>query len=336
VGEPAGGPVRLLDRVRNQLRARRYSIRTEQAYVSWIRRYIHFHDLTHPDQLGVAHINDFLTHLACRGNVSASTQNQALSALLFLYRSVLNKPLPRIGEVIRARRSRRLPTVLSPEEVRALLTQMAGTPRLAATLMYGTGMRLLECLRLRVKDVDFALNQILIRDAKGRKDRRTMLPASLREPLTIHLDAVRATFDDDRRNGVGEVFLPNALARKLKGAGLQWGWQYVFPGRAPSADPRTGVLRRHHLHRSVVQSAVTAAARDAGLAKRVSCHTLRHSFATHLLADGYDIRTIQELLGHRDVKTTMIYTHVLNQVGGRGVRSPLDRLASPELNHTVK
>lgn len=329
VREPEEKPVRLFDLVRREIRVRHYSIRTEEAYLGWIRRYIHYHDLTHPKSMGETEINEFLTHLALAGNVSASTQNQALSALLFLYKRVLEQPLPRLDQIVRARRNRRLPTVMTREETHAVLAQMEGVPRLATTLMYGTGMRLMECIRLRIKDVDFALNQILIRDGKGRKDRRTMLPESLREPLTMHLETVKAIFEKDRAAKVGEVYLPDALNRKFKNAGLQWGWQYLFPSRDLSTDPRSGILRRHHIHRSPVQQAVTDAARAAGVVKPVSCHTLRHSFATHLLADGYDIRTIQELLGHRDVKTTMIYTHVLNQVGGRGVLSPLDRHPDP-------
>ena len=315
---------RLLDRVRVAVRARHYSIRTEEAYVAWIRRFILFHGKRHPSEMGEKEINAFLSDLAVRGRVSASTQNQALSALLFLYRAVLHKPLPDLSDVVRAKRPRRLPVVLSRAQVRSVLTRMEGTPRIVATLLYGTGMRLLEGLRLRVHDMDFALNEILIRDGKGQKDRRTMLPIGLKNVLAGHLSHVRLLHEEDLQQGGGEVYLPDALSRKYPYAARAWGWQYVFPARRSSRDPRSGNVRRHHLEESAVQRAVTRAAREAGLSKPVSCHTFRHSFATHLLEQGYDIRTIQELLGHKDVTTTMIYTHVLNQAGGRGVRSPLD------------
>jgi len=317
---------KLLDRVRTALRARHYSIRTEQAYVGWIRRYIFFHDVRHPDEMGEKEINAFLSHLAVHGKVSASTQNQALSALLFLYRTVLRRQLPFIDDIIRAKRPKRLPTVLTPDEVKSVLAHMDGSPKLAACLLYGTGLRLMECLRLRVEDVDFGLNLVIVHEGKGQKDRRTMLPDGLREPLHQHLVEVKALHESDIAQGYGRVYLPGALARKLRDTDLQWGWQYLFPAGSISEDPRSGEKRRHHLHRSIVQKAVTRAARAAGLTKRVSCHTLRHSFATHLLAAGYDIRTVQELLGHKDVATTMIYTHVLNQTGGRGVHSPYDAL----------
>jgi len=317
---------RLLDRLRTALRARHYSLRTEEAYAAWVRRYVVFHGKRHPTEMGEAEINAFLSDLAVRKKVSASTQNQALSALLFLYRNVLGKSVESLGDVVRARRPERLPVVLTPAEVKSVLSRLDGTPRLVATLLYGSGMRLMECLRLRVKDVDFALNQILIRDGKGQKDRRTMLPEALKPALGAHLADVKALHDADLASGSGEVFVPDAILRKYPAAGKGWGWQYVFPAREKSRDPRTGTVRRHHLHESVVQRAMKAAVREAGLAKLASCHTLRHSFATHLLERGYDIRTIQELLGHRDVTTTMIYTHVLNQAGGRGVQSPLDRL----------
>jgi len=274
--------------------------------------------------MGEKEINAFLSDLAVRGHVSASTQNQALSALLFLYRAVLHKPLDDLADLVRAKRPRRLPVVLSRAQVRAVLSRLEGTHRIVATLLYGTGMRLLECLRLRVQDVDFALNQILIRDGKGQKDRRTMLPMGIKNTLAGHLSHVRLLHESDLLEGGGAVFLPDALARKYPWAERAWGWQYVFPARGRSRDPRSGVVRRHHLEESAIQRAVHHAAGEAGFAKPVSCHTFRHSFATHLLEHGYDIRTIQELLGHKDVTTTMIYTHVLNQAGGRGVRSPLD------------
>ena len=319
-------PPRLLDRLRAAVRARHYSLRTEEAYVAWVRRYVVFHGKRHPDELGEAEINVFLTDLAVSRKVSASTQNQALSALLFLYRDVLGKSVESLGDVVRARRPAHLPVVLTAAEVKAVLSRLEGDARLVATLLYGSGMRLMEALRLRVKEVDFALNQILVRDGKGQKDRRTMLPASLAEPLRQHLVNVKSLHDADLKSGLGETWLPDALAQKYPAASRQWAWQYVFPAPGLSTDPRTGKSGRHHLHESTVQKAVKEAVRKAGIAKPASCHTLRHSFATHLLEGGYDIRTIQELLGHRDVGTTMIYTHVLNQAGGRGVRSPLDAL----------
>jgi integron integrase len=319
-------PPRLLDRLRAAVRARHYSLRTEEAYVAWVRRYVVFHGKRHPDELGEAEINAFLSDLAVTRKVSASTQNQALSALLFLYRDVLGRTVDSLGDVVRARRPARLPVVLTAAEVKAVLSRLEDEPRLVATLLYGSGMRLMEALRLRVKDVDFALNQILVRDGKGQKDRRTMLPASLAEPLRLHLAHVKSLHDADLRSHLGETWLPDALAQKYPAASRQWAWQYVFPAPGLSTDPRTGKTGRHHLHESTVQKAVKEAVRKSGIAKLASCHTLRHSFATHLLEGGYDIRTIQELLGHRDVGTTMIYTHVLNQAGGRGVRSPLDAL----------
>jgi len=315
----------LLDVVREALRTRHYSLRTEEAYVGWIKRYVRFHGLRHPAEMGEAQVNAFLTHLAVAGSVSASTQSQALSALLFLYEAVLQRPLGRIEPLTRAKAVRRLPVVLTRDEVRAVLGHLEGTSRLVATLLYGTGMRLLEALRLRVQDLDLALNQILVRDGKGAKDRRTMLPASLGDAVALQLESARRTFEADAILGV-DVTLPGALARKYPAAPREWAWFYLFPATSRGRDPHTGALFRHHFHESAVQKAMRGAVRAAGLAKRASCHTLRHSFATHLLDDGYDIRTIQELLGHEDVSTTMIYTHVLNNVGGRGVRSPLDRL----------
>jgi len=276
--------------------------------------------------MGAAEVNAFLTHLATRQNVAASTQGQALSALLFLYRHVLDEPLPRLEDMVRARKPGRLPVVLTREEVRSVLAEIGGTPKLVASLLYGTGMRLLEGLRLRPKDIDFVTRVIVIRAGKGQKDRRTMLPAVLADPLRAHLESVRILHERDRSEGFGEVWMPHALDRKHPGAASEWKWQYVFPAVRRSTDPRSGTTRRHHLDESTIQKAVRHAAHRARISKSVGCHTLRHSFATHLLDDGYDIRTIQELLGHANVKTTMIYTHVLNQVGGRGVRSPLETL----------
>jgi len=319
-------PPRLLDRARAALRARHYSYRTEQAYVGWIRRFILFHGKRHPKDMGDVEINAFLSHLATEGHVAASTQNQALAALLFLYQDVLAMRVPWLDCLVRARKPERLPVVLSRDEVRAVLAGVRGTPNLICRLLYGTGMRLLEGLRLRVKDVDFACNEILVREGKGDKDRHTVLPASLRVPLEEHLARVRALHDADLAAGAGSVRLPGALAAKYPNAPREWAWQWVFPARNLWRDEASGELMRHHLHETAVQKAVRAAVVQAGLTKPVGCHTLRHSFATHLLEDGYDIRTIQELLGHTDVSTTMIYTHVLNQAGGRGVRSPVDRL----------
>ena len=317
-------PARLLDRVRETLRARHYSMRTEEAYVGWIRRYVRFHGLRHPETMGEAEVNRFVSYLATGGSVAASTQSQAMAAILFLYRDVLHRPLAGLEGVVRAKRPLRLPIVLTRGEVREVLGRLEGTPRLVATLLYGTGLRLLECLDLRVQDVDFGLRQIMVRDGKGAKDRRTMLPAALEEPLARQLEAARAIHDADAAAGVG-VSLPGALARKYPNAPLEWAWFYVFPApaRGTGAD---GAPFRHHVHESTIQRAMKEAVRASGIAKPASCHTLRHSFATHLLGDGYDIRTIQELLGHSDVATTMIYTHVLNNSGGRGVRSPLDAL----------
>jgi integron integrase len=317
---------RLLDRVREAVRARHYSLRTEEAYVAWTRRYVLFHKKRHPQEMGEAEINAFLSDLAVARHVSASTQNQALSALLFLYRHVLEKPVVPLEGVIRARRPARLPAVLTRAEVRSVLERLHGTPRIVATLLYGGGMRLLECLRLRVKDLEFAMNRIVVRDAKSHKDRRVPLPDSVRPSLVSWLARVKAVHERDLAHGAGAVFLPEALARKYPSFAKAWGWQWVFPAEHMSRDPRSGVVRRHHLHESVVQRAVQQAIRDLAIKKPVSCHTFRHSFATHLLEEGYDIRTIQELLGHRDVKTTMIYTHVLDRAGGRRIKSPADTL----------
>lgn len=315
-------PKKLLDQVADALRVRHYAYRTEQTYIHWIRRYILFHDKRHPREMGAAEIEAFLTHLAVEGQVSASTQNQALSALLFLYREVLQQKLEQV-EVIWAKKPQRLPTVLSQEETRCLIGHLSGTHRLMAQLLYGSGLRLMECLRLRVKDIDFGQQQLIVRDAKGFKDRVTLLPSSLIEPLQQHLKSTRLLHQQDLKLGYGEVFLPDALARKYPNASQEWGWQYIFPASKLSKDPRSGVTRRHHLDESGLQKAVRRAAKAAGIVKPVGPHTLRHCFATHLLEAGYDIRTVQELLGHKDVKTTMVYTHVMSK-GPLGVRSPLD------------
>jgi integron integrase len=316
-------PRKLLDQVRQALRLRHYSIRTEEAYVNWITRYILFHDKRHPAEMGVPEVQAFLTHLALEQHVAASTQNQALSALLFLYRHVLEPELDTRIDAVRARKPARLPHVLHRDEVKALLADLTGLHQLMAQLLYGSGLRLMECVRLRVKDVDFAQHLIVVRDGKGMRDRITILPDSLIAPLREHLQRVRRRHTDDLQNGYGAVYLPDALARKYPNAEREWLWQYVFPANRLSKDPRSAATRRHHVSESALQKAVRNAARRVGVDKRVSCHTFRHSFATHLLESGYDIRTVQELLGHKDVKTTMIYTHVLNR-GGLSVRSPLD------------
>lgn len=324
--EPATkGAPRLLDRVAARIRQKYYSRRTGEAYAHWIRRFILFHGRRHPREMGEAEVTAFLNHLATGRNVAPGTQNQALSAILFLYREVLGLELGWLDGLVRASRPPRLPVVLTRAEVERLLAQLTGTKWLIASLLYGSGLRVMECLRLRVKDVDLSYRQILVRDGKGEKDRVTMLPGKLVEPLRAHLGRVRLLHARDLREGYGEVSLPYALSRKYPRAGREWCWQFVFPSKHRSPDPDDGVMRRHHLYESVPQRAIKEAAAAAGIAKPVSCHTLRHSFATHLLEAGYDIRTVQELLGHSDVSTTMIYTHVLNR-GGRGVASPLDRL----------
>lgn len=314
---------KLLDRMRTEIRLRHYSIRTEQTYIEWARRYIFFHNKRHPKDLGAAEAHAFLSHLAVERNVSASTQNQAKAALLFMYREVLAMELPWLDEVIAAKNKKRLPVVLTQVEMRKLLDGMSGTTGLIARLLYGTGMRLLEGLRLRVKDVEFSRREIIVREGKGSKDRVTVLPENLMLSLQAHLEKVKALHERDLDAGSGAVFLPDALAVKYPNAAKSWGWQYVFPSSNRSIDPRSGVERRHHINESSVQRGVREAARLAEIHKPVSPHVLRHSFATHLLQAGYDIRTVQELLGHADVSTTMIYTHVLNK-GGRGVTSPLD------------
>ena len=314
---------KLLDQVRRAITARHYSYRTEKSYIGWIKRFIIFHGKRHPVQMGEAEITAFLSALATQRRVSASTQSQALSALIFLYRAVLGREIDWIHGVVKAKRPVRLPVVLTRGEVRAVLNEMHGTPLLMASLMYGAGLRLLECARLRVKDVDFEMGEIMVRDGKGGKDRVTMLPFTLKAELAAHVGRVKRFHDRDLRRGHVSVALPGAVARKYPRAEWEWGWQWVFPATRYYRDERTGHWRRHHLHESVVQRAVKEAVRASRIAKPASCHTFRHSFATHLLETGYDIRTIQELLGHSDVSTTMIYTHVLNR-GGHGVKSPLD------------
>lgn len=312
-----------MDVVRRRIRARHYSLRTEQAYVGWVRQFILANGRRHPRELGRVEVEAFLSRLAVERHVAASTQNQALSALLFLYREVLRLDLPWMESVLRAKRPQRLPTVLSVEEVRRLLSMLEGRPWLMGSLLYGTGMRLMECLRLRVKDVDFARNEILIRNGKGGKDRRTMLPRALEEPLRREIERAQILHGQDLADGFGRALLPGALQRKYPDAGQEFGWQFVFPADRRSKDPRAGGEHRHHVDDAVLARALKRARAQAGIDKLLSAHTLRHSFATHLLEAGYDIRTIQELLGHKDVATTQIYTHVLNR-GGRGVRSPLD------------
>ena len=317
---------RLLDRVATALRARHYSRRTEKAYVGWTRRYILFHRKRHPAQMGAPEVEAFLSALAVERHVSASTQNQALAAILFLYRQVLGVELPWLAEVVRAKKAVRLPTVLTREEVARVLASMTGTSRLVGLLLYGAGLRLLECLRLRVKDVDFGGNLLRVREGKGSRDRVALLPAVVRMPLREHLVTAKLVHERDLAAGAGSVELPDAIGRKLPNAAREWAWQWVFPASRTYVDAASGALRRHHVHETVIQRDVKTAVLRAGLAKRATCHTFRHSFATHLLESGYDIRTVQELLGHRDVSTTMIYTHVLNR-GPSGVRSPADLLA---------
>ncbi len=316
---------KLLDQVRAICRRKHYSLRTEEAYVRWIREYILFHEKRHPKELGEEHATLFLSDLAVQRDVASSTQNQALAALLFLYREVLQQPLPWLDNLTRAKKPERLPVVFTREEVRLVLSHLRGVNWIMASLLYGSGLRLLECLRLRVKDIDFDYHQVTVRDGKGGKDRVTVLPSRVGEPLLEHLGRVKAIHEQDLREGFGRVHLPFAYASKCPGAAAEWGWQYAFPARRRSIDPRTQEVRRHHLAETALQHAVKSAVRRAGIVKPGSCHTLRHSFATHLLESGADIRTIQELLGHKDVKTTMIYTHVLKR-GGQGVCSPMDWL----------
>ena len=316
---------KLLDEVRGVLRAKHYSLKTEQSYLGWIRRYILFHNKRHPTDMGETEINQFLTHLAVKENVAASTQNQALCALVFLYKVVLKSKVQDLGNVIRAKKPKRLPIVLTVEEVRLVMGHLTGATWLLVNLLYGSGLRQAEGLRLRVQDIDFSYNQITVRSGKGDKDRFTMLPQIVKEPLKRHLEKVKHLHDMDLANGFGNVYLPTAIDKKYPNAAKEWAWQYVFPARELSTDPRSGIKRRHHQGEWVLQRELKQARLKAGLTKRISSHTFRHSFATHLLQSGYDIRTVQELLGHNDVRTTMIYTHVIQQ-GGQGVRSPADMI----------
>jgi len=329
---PHGRQPRLLEQVHDAIGRLRYSRRTEETYVHWIKRFIYWSGRRHPASLGESEVTAFLSHLATERNVAAATQNQALAALLFLYKQVLGRELGWFDDLVRAKRPVRLPAVLTRGEVKALLAQLRGAHWLMASILYGAGLRLMECLRLRVKDVDIAYRQILVREGKGGKDRVTMLPETTVQPLHEQLGEAKRLHEIDLREGYGEVHLPYALARKYPRIGYEWGWQYVFPSGKRSADPEDDVIRRHHLDESVLARALKEARRDAGIAKPVSAHTLRHSFATHLLESGYDIRTVQELLGHSDVSTTMIYAHVMNK-GARGVKSPLDRLEQPRAEY---
>jgi integron integrase len=323
---------KLLDRVRWNLRVKHYSTRTEQAYVDWIRRFILFHRKRHPKEMSEKEITEFLTHLAVEKNVAASTQNQAFSALLFLYQHVLERKLDFIDNVQRVTRQAKLPVVFTPGEARGVLAHLKGDYRLMAELLYGSGLRLMECVRLRVKDIDFGYGHVTVRDGKGLRDRVTVLPERLRRPLQIHLEHVRERHQRDLADRSGRVYLPFALERKFPNASRSWAWQYVFPATKLSTDPRSGEVRRHHISEKNLQKAVKAAIQRAGISKAASCHTFRHSFATHLLDNGQDIRTVQELLGHKDVSTTMIYTHVLNRPG-LAVRSPLDYQSPARRRH---
>ncbi len=313
----------LLDNVRHVARLKHLSFRTETTYIQYIRNFIRFHNRRHPDTLGEPEIRAFLSHMAVEGNVAASTQNVALNALLFLYRDVLDRDFPRLGEVVRARRPTRLPVVYTPEEVRRIFAHLDGTPRLMAGLLYGSGLRLMECVRLRVKDIDFEYSQIIVRDGKGAKDRRVPLPPTLITSLRAQLETARKTHRRDLEAGHGEVALPYALSKKYRHSARDWNWQWIFPAIRLAVDPRGGATRRHHVSEDGLQRAVKKAIRAAEVDKSGSCHALRHSFATHLIERGTDIRTVQELLGHTDLRTTMIYTHVLNR-GGLAVQSPLD------------
>jgi integron integrase len=333
---PPPKPKKFLDRLRDEMRLRHYALRTEQSYVAWTRRYILFHLKRHPQDMGAADVRAFLQHLAVERNVSASTQNQAFNALIFVCEQFMGIQLGPLGEVARCTRPGRLPIVLSKPEVTRLLAFLSGTYQLIGHLLYGAGLRLMECLRLRIKDIDLDRNMIIVRAGKGNKDRRTLLPQTVREPLRAHLAKVRILHDLDLAKGNGRVELPYALAVKYPNADRTWGWQYVFPAAGWSTDPRSGVIRRHHLHEHSIQRMFKEASRRAGIVKPATPHTMRHSFATHLLEAGYDIRTLQTLLGHKDVSTTMIYTHVMDQPG-LGVRSPLDEieLASRDHHSTV-
>ncbi|MDH4318752.1 MAG: integron integrase [Desulfobulbaceae bacterium] len=319
------GKPRLLDQVRDKIRAKHYSIRTEETYIQWIKRYIFFHNKRHPIEMGAEEIAQYLSYLAVQRKVSSSTQNQALCAIVFLYKQVLEIEPGDFSNLVRAKNPIRLPVVFTKNEVKSVLIQLEGTNRLMGHLLYGSGLRIMECLRLRVKDIDFESSQITVRDGKGQKDRVTMLPSVISLELRYHLERVKSIYERDLRAGFGAVYLPYALERKYKDSERSWTWQFVFPSPKRSIDPRSGIVRRHHLSESVLQRAVKKAVRNAGIVKLATCHTFRHSFATHLLEAGYDIRTVQELLGHSDVSTTMIYTHVLNK-GVNGVKSPGDLL----------
>jgi integron integrase len=316
---------KLLEKVRDVLRVKHYSLKTEKAYINWIVRFIRFHNKRHPCEMGESEISQFLTHLARDAHVAASTQNQALNAIVFLYKNVLHIEHGEFRDIHWAKKPRHLPVVLTRQEVGRLFQQLKGRDWLMASLLYGSGLRLMECLRLRIKDIDFTSKQICVRSGKGDKDRLTMLPDSVISDLKLHIQQNKLLHEQDLNQGYGSVELPFALERKYKQAAKEWAWQYVFPASRISTDPRSGIRRRHHLDESVTQKAIKRAIRQAGIQKHAGCHTLRHSFATHLLENGYDIRTIQELLGHNDVNTTMIYTHVLNR-GGLAVQSPLDHL----------
>jgi len=321
-----GAKPRLLNQLRNKIRRCGYSIRTEKTYVDWNRRFILFHGKKHPLDMGAEEVEQFLTYLAVQCNVAASTQNQAKCAILFLYKEILNQDLEWLKNVKSAKRSERIPVVLTKKEVESVLSALDGLYWMTGHILYGAGLRIMECVRLRVKDIDFEMNQITVRDGKGKKDRRTVLPQIIKDVLTRHLLKAKALHENDLSEGYGEVYLPFALERKYPNASREWGWQYVFPSKKRSVDPRSGKIRRHHIDEKTVQRAIKKATKISRINKQVSCHTLRHSFATHLLEAGYDIRTVQELLGHKDVRTTMIYTHVLNK-GGKGVISPADTLA---------
>jgi integron integrase len=312
-----------LDKVRQRIRLKGYSIRTERSYAQWIKRFILFHNKRHPRDMGKMEIEAFLSDLAVNRNVAASTQNQAFNALLFLYNQVLEMKMPDGINAMRSKKPVRVPTVMTREETSRLISSMNGAKKLMAEIMYGCGLRVIECVRLRVKDVDFAMNQIVVRDGKGKKDRITVLPQRIRQSLQSHFSYVRRLHQKDLQDGYGRVYLPYALSRKYRNADKSWAWQYVFPAKTISVDPRSGEKRRHHIHETVIRKAIKTAAQMAGIVKPITCHTLRHSFATDLLMAGYDIRTVQDLLGHKDVSTTMVYTHVLNR-GGKGVVSPLD------------
>jgi len=326
--------MRLLDQVRHVIRKKHYSIRTEQAYTDWIKRFILFHGKKHPKDMGESEISQYISFLAVKKNVAASTQNQALNAIVFLYKQVLKRELGDFGSMERAKRPKRLPTVLTKNEADLVLTVMSGTNALMAKLLYGCGLRLMECLRLRVKDIEFEGNQVMVRDGKGQKDRVTMLPTQLKPQLIEHLKKVRIIHEQDLKHGFGEVYLPYALSRKYPNAAKEWCWQYVFPSKKISKDPRSGKCQRHHAHETALQRAVRNAARSFGISKPVSPHTFRHCFATHLLEAGYDIRTVQELMGHSDIRTTMIYTHVLNK-GGMAVKSPLDMASGSDFSPII-